>query len=275
MGIVNVTPNSFSDGGRFLVGAEAAKHGRSLAEAGAGILDVGAEASSFFREGVTAVGAQEQIQRLAHVIPSLTTLDGAIVSVDTRSAEVARHAVASGALIINDISAGMHDASMLATVAECGMGIVLMHMGAGYPATPSANDSDIVETVRHFLAARIDAAMVAGIARERIAVDPGVGFGKTMHDNWTLVMKCHELLTLGVPLVLGASRKRFLEFAPPPELMKASEWDALLATFENYHTATEHPRDRASAAVTRIAAKHGVQIHRVHDVTLSAAALRL
>ncbi len=271
MGIVNVTPNSFSDGGRFFDPAEAVAQGRRLAEAGAGILDLGAEASSFFRAGVMPVGDDEQVRRLEKVLPALGGLPGVTISVDTRSAVVARYAVLAGARIINDISAGTYDTAMLETVAGLDAGVILMHMGARYPETPTVDDLNICETVRESLERRVAAAVAAGICKDRIAVDPGIGFGKTMQDNWTLALRSHELSGLGVPVVLGASRKRFLEILPTP----SEEWVDCKGKLELLGMGGEHARDLASAAVTVMTAKKGVWMHRVHDVTLAAAALRL
>ncbi len=265
MGIVNVTPDSFSDGDQFLDPACAIAHARALAEAGATILDLGAEASSFFREGVTPTMPEEQIRRLCGVIPEIGGRAGVWISVDTRSSQVARYMLREGVSIINDISAGTHDEAMLRTVAEFGAAIILMHMGAGYPRTPEGDDADIVATVREYLRGRVEAAMAAGIPRERIAVDPGVGFGKTMADNWRLVMGCERLLELGVPVVLGASRKRFLETRVP---------EGVELPVERFgQNVGDHPRDGASAAVTWWAAGRGVPIHRVHHVALARIAL--
>ena len=275
MGIVNVTPNSFSDGGEFFDSEAATACGRELAAAGARILDVGAEASSFFREGVRPVNADEQIRRLENVIPALAAIPGVMVSVDTRSAAVARWAAPAGAMIVNDISGGTHDSSTLPAVAEFGMGIVLMHTGENYPATPHADDPDILKAVADYLRQRIAAAIAAGIPRECIAVDPGVGFGKTMADNWRLALRCHELTSLGTPVVLGASRKRSLETAPPPSVISEENWRDAVSPIQTRDCTPKHARDPASAAVTMLAARNGVAIHRVHDVTLSAAALRL
>lgn len=276
MGIVNVTPDSFSDGGEFQDGAAAIAQGRRLAEAGAGLLDVGAEASSFFRPGVTAVDAAEQLRRLHGIVPALGGIRQEVrVSVDTRSAAVAKACIDGGAAVVNDISAGTHDPAMLETVAALGAGLILMHIGAAYPANPPEDDVDIVKTVRVFLETRIAAATAAGIPKERLAIDSGVGFGKTPRDNWRLALHCHEWTDLGVPVVLGASRKRFLE-TPPPEEVRP-EWNALMKRASELRPEMRHARDPASAAMTALAAHGGgrMQIHRVHDVTLARLALTL
>lgn len=255
MGIVNVTPDSFSDTGRFADPGAAADHARRLLREGAAVVDLGAEASSFFRPGVVPVDAPEQLRRL---LPVLERLQGApgLISIDTRSAEVARAAVAAGAHIINDISAGESDAQMLPTVAELGAGLVLMHMAPGYPATPAQDEPGIVEKVCAYLARRADIARRAGV--RQIWLDPGIGFGKTMADNWRLVDGIGTLLQLGFPVVLGISRKRFLDSRP---------------VAGSAEPAGQHPRDAATAALTRETARRGVQVHRVHDVALCASAV--
>lgn len=269
MGVVNVTPNSFSDGGQFLAPASAIARGRALAAEGASIVDLGAEASSFFRAGVTPVDAAEQLRRLLPVIPELAG-GGIRISVDTRSAEVAREGVRAGAVIVNDISAGTHDRGMLRTVAESGAGLVLMHIGEKYPEVVQEDVPDVVGSVREYLRKRVEAARHAGIELGRIAVDPGVGFGKSAADNWRLALRCHELADLGVPVILGASRKRFLETLPPPEVRPAG-WEALVSEFG----AEGHPRDAATAALTAITAERGTAVHRVHNVTLARRALKM
>lgn len=272
MGVVNVTPDSFSDGGDYLETPAAVAHGQQLAAAGAQIIDVGAEASSFFRPGVTPVPPAEQLRRLLPVVEGLRHVlgEGVYLSVDTRSAEVARAALAAGAAIINDISAGTHDPALLTTVAQRGAAVILMHIAPTYPANPPADDRNILATVRTCLRRRAAAARAAGIPPQRIALDPGVGFGKTMPDNWRLALACQ---TLGDTVVLGASRKRFLETPPPgPARPEHAEWQRLRAQLT---ALADHPRDAASAALTVLAARHGVAIHRVHHVALAARALAL
>jgi len=230
---------------------------------GAAILDLGAEASSFFRPGVKAVPAEEQLRRLGPVVEGLAA--EVVLSIDTRSAEVAREMLGRGAMIINDISAGTHDAGMLRAVAERKAGVILMHIGATYPENPREDDRDIVGTVRDYLAGRVEAAVAAGIGPEKIAVDPGLGFGKTAGDNWRLGFLANEIqAALGVPVVLGASRKRFLETVPPAELMEPTRWRELLA--QHSRAGGSHPRDPATAAVTELALRRGLYLHRVHRV---------
>jgi dihydropteroate synthase len=268
MGIVNVTPNSFSDGGSFLDPAAAAERARELVAQGAVILDLGAEASSFFRPGVEPVEAEEQIRRLLPVLGLLRDLPkGVVISVDTRSAKVARAVLEAGAGIINDISAGTHDAELFEVVARQGAGVILMHISPGYPATPTMDDADIVGTVWGYLEGRARAAMAAGIAPEWIALDPGIGFGKTMADNWRLALGAGEI-SERFAVVVGASRKRFLETVPPEDVAFPLGWDVLVAQLRA-SSLIEHPRDPATAALARLHAPHA--IHRVHNVALAAS----
>jgi len=282
MGIVNVTPDSFSDGGRFFDAAAAAEQARELVRAGAGIVDLGAEASSFFREEIEPVAAEEQIGRLLPVLERLRDLpEGVAISIDTRSAAVAeailrrRSAGDARGWIINDVSAGMHDAAILPTVAAHRAAIVLMHMSPGFPATPAVDDPDIVVTVRADLAKRITAAKWAGIPAERVAVDPGIGFGKTMADNWRLAFWANETVPEnagGAVVVLGASRKRFLETEPPGDVGLPAAWGDLVDSLRGPETSS-HARDPASAALTALTIRQGVPIHRVHNVSLAARAM--
>jgi dihydropteroate synthase len=271
MGIVNVTPNSFSDGGHFLDPAAAAGQARALTAEGAAIVDLGAEASSFFRPGVAPVPAEEQIRRLVPVLTLLRDLPaggkgGGVISVDTRSAAVAAAALDAGAAIINDISAGTHDPAIFEVVARRGAGLILMHISPGYPATPAADDPDIVGTVRGYLEERARAALAAGILPERIAVDPGIGFGKTMADNWRLALRAGEI-SGRFPVVVGVSRKRFLETAVPGDVVLPAGWEEVLAGLRA-NPLVGHPRDVVTAALTRLVAREA--IHRVHNVALAA-----
>jgi len=277
MGIINVTPDSFSDGGHFLDPPAAAGHARTLMEQGAAILDFGAESSSFFRPGIEPVPAEEQLQRLLPVLAFLGGLaTNVAVSIDTRSALVARAILTTTSenrqlrienpILINDISAGTFDPDMFDVVAEHRSAIILMHITPEYPATPSADDPDILATVRDYLERRAAAAVAAGIAPDRIALDPGIGFGKTMADNWRLVLRAAELSTR-YPLVLGASRKRFLDTTPPPDVALPAGWHSLVARLRS-HPLTVHPRDPASAALAALT--QPAAIHRVHNVALVA-----
>jgi dihydropteroate synthase len=194
-----------------------------------------------------------------------------VISVDTRSAAVAENAIASGAQVINDISGGSHDPAILQVTAQRKAGIILMHLGEHFPQTPPRDDPDIVSHVKRELRERLAAAMNAGIGRENIALDPGIGFGKTMADNWRLALAHWGDLAAecGGGVVMGSSRKRFLETAIPGDLKLPQQWDNLVA---DLHGKGVHPRDAASAAVVAAAAAHGVGIHRVHDVALAKRA---
>jgi dihydropteroate synthase len=207
MGILNVTPDSFSDGGKYLDPQVAAQQARRLIDDGAEIIDVGAEST---RPGADAVPPDQQIQRLEHVIPAVVET-GAIVSVDTTSAAVASCALDWGAKIINDVSAGRDDPEILTLTARSGAAIVLMHM-LGEPRTMQDNPqySDVVAEVKGFLAERIEAAVAAGVRKSRIIIDPGIGFGKTLEHNLDLLRGVDELVSLGHAVLVGASRKRFI-----------------------------------------------------------------
>lgn len=258
MGVLNLTPDSFSDGGVLVHDggvdvAAAVAAGVALCRAGAGILDLGPEASSFFRPGVVPVGAAEQWARVGPVLAERAAWPGVLLSIDTRSAAVARAAVAAGAHIINDISAGVDDPAMLATAAELECGLILMHRGASFPDNPSADDPQITARVAEELQQRVAAAVAAGVRREYIWLDPGIGFGKTMGDNARLVMEIGELVALGYPVVLGISRKRFLAqvVCPPPPAWWPGD---------------AHERDWATWWLTQGAVARGVRVHRVHRV---------
>jgi dihydropteroate synthase len=253
MGIVNVTPDSFSDGGMFDDAEAAVKHGLRLLEEGADILDVGGEST---RPGSDPVDEEEERARVLPVIDGLRReAPEAVLSVDTRKAAVAREALATGADVVNDIDAGA-DPDMFGVVASAGAGMVLMHM-QGEPKTMQADPhyDDVVTEVRGFLAERLEAAVAAGIGRDGLCVDPGVGFGKNLAHNLSLLRSIGSFRELDVPLVVGVSRKRFIG-----ELSGA-----------------EDPADRleGSAAAAVWCASQGVDIVRVHDVGPTVRALRV
>jgi dihydropteroate synthase len=206
MGIVNVTPDSFSDGGEFIEAAAAIAHGRRLAAEGAEILDVGGEST---RPGAAEVPAREEIERVLPVVEALSGR-GHTVSIDTSKARVADRALDAGAAIVNDVTA-LADPDMAGVCAEHGCGLVLMHM-KGNPRTMQENPAyeDVLAEVRDFLAERVERAVAAGVDEERIWVDPGIGFGKNVDHNLELIERLGELRELGRPVVLGASRKSFL-----------------------------------------------------------------
>lgn len=209
MGILNVTPDSFSDGGRFLDPQAAIEHGLAMIRDGADIIDVGAEST---RPGSSPVDAQTQIKRVIPVIRELhRQRPDCFISIDTRSSAVAAVAIEEGASLVNDISAGRDDPAILCVAAGCGAGLVLMHM-QGEPATMQAAPSynDVVADVASFLHGRIEAAIDAGVDAKRIILDPGIGFGKTAAHNVTILRRLEEIVAMGPPVLVGASRKRFL-----------------------------------------------------------------
>ncbi|MGB2821200.1 MAG: dihydropteroate synthase, partial [Phycisphaerae bacterium] len=207
MGVLNVTPDSFSDAGAFFDPAEANAQARRLVAEGADVIDVGAEST---RPGSGRVSAGEQIDRLREVIPAVVEC-GALVSIDTTRAEVAAFALDAGAEIINDVSAGRDDPGMFALAAERGSPMVLMHM-LGKPKSMQVDPryDDVVAEVRAFLSERIVAAVAAGVDRRRLIVDPGIGFGKLLEHNLALLAGVGELVSLGRPVLIGPSRKRFI-----------------------------------------------------------------
>jgi dihydropteroate synthase len=207
MGVVNVTPDSFSDGGLYLDPEAAIAHGEELARAGAAILDVGGEST---RPGAEEVGVEEELRRVVPVVEGLAGLE-AEISVDTSKAAVAAAALDAGATIVNDVTALCGDPEMAALCAEHGATVVLMHM-LGTPRTMQREPAydDVVADVRAFLAGRIEAALAAGVVEERVWLDPGIGFGKTAEHNMELLRRLPELAELGRPLVVGTSRKSFI-----------------------------------------------------------------
>jgi dihydropteroate synthase len=208
-GIVNVTPDSFSDGGETLDAGAAVRRGLEHVRAGADVLDVGGEST---RPGAREVDAREELARVLPVIRGLAEAGVAVpISIDTRKAEVADAALAAGATIVNDVSAGRHDPRMLGVVAAHGAGLVLMHM-QGSPETMQAEPSyaDVVGEVRAWLAERARAAVAAGVPAGGIRVDPGIGFGKTLEHNLALLAALEALVLDGLPVLLAASRKSFL-----------------------------------------------------------------
>lgn len=255
MGIVNTTPDSFSDGGRFGSSAEAVAAAQALAAEGADLLDIGGEST---RPGAAPVPEAEEIARTIPVIAALCGAGGVgvPVSVDTRKAVVARAALAAGAVLVNDVSAMEHDPQMAAAVAASTAGLCLMH-AQGSPETMQAAPryDNVVLDVYDYLEARIAAAEAAGIARARILVDPGIGFGKSQEHNLALLRNLSLLHGLGCPILLGASRKRFIGSIGGAALAQA--------------------RGPGTLAVTLAAVAQGVQVHRVHDVAEVAQGLRL
>ena len=256
MGVLNVTPDSFSDGGRYLDADAAIKHGIDLRDAGADLVDVGGEST---RPGAKRVGVDVELERVLPVIAGLTAA-GVHVSVDTMRGETAQAAVAAGACLVNDVSGGGADPSMHATVATLDVPYVAMHWRAhSAHMADHARYADVVAEVIAELQARVAEATAAGLAADRIVLDPGLGFAKESDHNWALLLALPQLVALGHPVLIGASRKRFL--------------GALLAVDEQARPVGE--RDAATDAITAIAAMQGAWAVRVHDVSGSSDAVRV
>lgn len=208
MGILNVTPDSFSDGGRYSDADSAVRRALEMVEEGADIIDVGGESS---RPGSDPVPGEEEIRRVVPVIERIRAETEVPVSVDTMKSETARRAVAAGASIINDISAGEADPAMFDVAAGTGAGLILMHM-RGRPKTMQRDPryADVVGEIREYLDRRVERALDAGIPRESLAIDPGIGFGKTVEHNLVLLRELPRFVATGFPVVVGASRKSFI-----------------------------------------------------------------
>jgi dihydropteroate synthase len=252
MGVLNVTPDSFSDGGRFADAAVAIAHARQLVVDGASLIDIGGEST---RPGAPRVAAEEQIRRIVPVVQGLGDV-AALLSVDTTSAAVATAALDAGAHLVNDISGGIDDPEMLPLVARRGVPVVLMHM-RGQPANMQsfAEYGDVVSDVTMALAWRRDAAIHAGVSRHRIILDPGIGFAKKIDHNLTLLRRLGELQSLGQPLLLGTSRKSFI----------------------GRITGEDEPSDRLFGTAASVAwcLSQGAAIVRVHDVGPMAKVTRM
>jgi dihydropteroate synthase len=265
MGVLNVTPDSFSDGGQWYDGSAqaiqfAVRHGLELARQGAAILDIGGEST---RPGANRIPPEEQIRRIDPVIWQLRLAlrdegrDHIALSIDTTRAEVADAALLAGADVINDVSAGSDDPAMFALAADRGVPLVLMHM-LGQPATMQQQPkyADVVAEVEDYLLQRAKSAQQAGVRRSQIALDPGIGFGKTLEHNLALLAALPRLASHGYPLLLGASRKSFIQKLDP---------------------AASDPADRlpGTLATTALGVAAGVHIFRVHDVAPNAQTLKV
>jgi dihydropteroate synthase len=254
MGVLNVTPDSFSDGGLFFAGEAAVAHALEMAREGASIVDVGGEST---RPGAERLPLDDELQRVVPVIEAVAgpvRAAGGLVSVDTYKAEVARRALGAGAAMVNDISALRLDAELAGVVAESGCALCLMHM-QGEPRTMQENPhyESVVDEVRAFLEERLAFAVQAGVKEEQVVLDPGIGFGKSVEHNLLLIRHLHRLVELGRPVLLGASRKRFLGAV----LGGAAPMERVVGT----------------AATTVIGLLEGAAIFRVHDVRPNAEAL--
>ena len=256
MGVLNVTPDSFSDAGRWCRTDLAIARGQRLRLDGADIVDVGGEST---RPGAARVGAEEELRRVIPVVGGLSAA-GAVVSVDTMRAVVAEQALAAGAQLVNDVSGGRADKDMLGLVADAGVAYVCMHWrGHSTQMDSLADYGDVVADVTVELRAQVDGAISAGVAPERLAIDPGLGFAKLGDDNWELLGRLEQLHELGHPIVVGASRKRFL--------------GALLAGDADGMPVSADRRDHATAAVSAFAAAAGAWCVRVHEAAPSRDAV--
>jgi dihydropteroate synthase len=250
MGVVNVTPDSFSDGGLFLDAGAAVAHGLQLAGEGAGVLDVGGEST---RPGASPVSVDVEIER---VVPVVERLSQHRVSIDTRKMAVAEAALQAGARIVNDVSAFRHEPGMAGLVASSGAGCCLMHMLGDDPRTMQAGPryDDVVSEVKAFLEERLAFAVGEGVREESVWLDPGIGFGKTIEHNLELLRRLDEIVAIGRPVMVGTSRKSFLgRLTGRPE----------------------REREAGTIATNVIALERGASIFRVHDVRANADALKV
>lgn len=257
MGVVNVTPDSFSDGGRFADHQAAIEYGIELARLGADVIDVGGEST---RPGAARVNAEDEKQRVIPVVAGLAAA-GIPVSIDTTRASVAQAAIDAGAAIVNDVSGGLIDPDLLPLVADREVDVVLMHWRAPSDVMDQfAHYDDVVADVIAELIQRRDAALAAGVAEDRIILDPGLGFAKETDHNWQLLQHLHQLVALGHRVVVGASRKRFI--------------GALLADSDGVPAAVDQ-RDAATHAISALAAANGAWAVRVHDVVGTLDAVKV
>jgi dihydropteroate synthase len=254
MGVVNVTPDSFSDGGRFLDTDRAVAHGRALAASGADVVDVGGEST---RPGADPVGVDEELRRVLPVVEALAADGGVPVSIDTSKAAVAEAALRAGATIVNDVTGGRAESDLFGVVAEAGAALVVMHM-QGEPRTMqhAPHYDDVSREVAERLTDRLAAARSAGVRADALIADPGIGFGKTIEHNLELLARLADLVAaVGVPVMVGASRKTFLGRLTGGAL--------------------PDDRDDATLATTVWSFMQGARIVRVHDVASSARVARL
>ena len=247
MGVLNVTPDSFSDGGRFDDTEIAISHALQMIEDGADIIDIGGEST---RPGSDRISVQEELDRVLPVIAGLVN-SGVAISIDTMRAEVARAAIDAGACVINDVSGGKSDPEMLSYVSTLTVPYILMHWRGPSNIMNTLTDyNDVVADVTSEISKQVDVAVAAGIARERIAIDPGIGFAKTVDQNWPILKHLEVLEGLGLPILMGASRKKFL--------------GELLAKDGVARDSDE--RESATTAISTLMAARGLWAVRVHDV---------
>ena len=254
MGVLNVTPDSFSDGGRFDDTEIAISHALQMIEDGADIIDIGGEST---RPGSDRISVQEELDRVLPVIAGLVN-SGVAISIDTMRAEVARAAIEAGACIINDVSGGKSDPEMLSYVSTLTVPYILMHWRGPSNIMNTLTDyNDVVADVTREISNQVDAAVAAGIARERIAIDPGIGFAKTVDQNWPILKHLDVLEGLGLPILMGASRKKFLgELLAKDGVARDSDG-----------------RESATTAISTLMAARGLWAVRVHDVKPSRDAI--
>jgi len=254
MGVLNVTPDSFSDGGRFIDAKIATSHALQMIKDGADIIDIGGEST---RPGSDRISAQEELDRVLPVISALVD-SGVAISIDTMRAEVARQAIEAGACMVNDVSGGKSDPTILDYVASLNSPYILMHWRGPSNIMNTLTDyDDVVADVTAEIGKQVDVAVAAGIARERIVIDPGIGFAKTVDQNWPILKHLDVLEGLGLPILMGASRKKFL--------------GELLAVDGVARDSDE--RESATTAISTLMAARGLWAVRVHDVKSSSDAI--
>lgn len=257
MGVLNVTPDSFSDGGRYLHLADALNHGVEMWNDGADLIDVGGEST---RPGADRIAPDVEIARILPVIKDLAAA-GVVVSVDTTRARVAEAALTAGAVVVNDVSGGLADPDMARVVADAGVPWILMHWrGYSKDMDSLATYDDVVVDVRTELSARVEAALAAGVSADALALDPGLGFAKRAEHNWSLLRRLDVLMDLGFPVLVGASRKRFL--------------GSLLADKQGVPRQPDG-REDATTAISALVAAAGAWGVRVHDVRRSLDAVKV
>ncbi|MFY7862354.1 MAG: dihydropteroate synthase [Rhodoluna sp.] len=261
MGVLNVTPDSFSDGGQFSAEDDALNHARLLIAAGSNIIDIGGEST---RPGAERISIEEEQRRVLRVIERIAQepsfiASGAKISIDTMNAQTAKAAVACGAEIINDVSGGLADENMFAVAAESGAILVISHWRGFSDRMDTLNEyQDIARDVATELSARVEVAVTAGVKREKIVIDPGLGFAKDMQQNWKLVARLDELEKLGLPILVGASRKRFIAGTLEPD--EAGE-------------VSNSRRDLATAVLTALLLQRKLWGIRVHNVLATTDAI--
>jgi len=261
MGVLNVTPDSFSDGGQFSAEDDALNHARLLIAAGSNIIDIGGEST---RPGAERISIEEEQRRVLRVIERIAQepsfiASGAKISIDTMNAQTAKAAVACGAEIINDVSGGLADENMFAVAAESGAILVISHWRGFSDRMDTLNEyQDIARDVATELAVRVEVAIADGVKREKIVIDPGLGFAKDMQQNWKLVARLDELEKLGLPILVGASRKRFIAGTLEPD--EAGE-------------VSNSRRDLATAVLTALLLQRKLWGIRVHNVLATTDAI--